>query len=295
MHGSREIVILDGVDGPEFDHAAHLHGEVIDVAFSPDGKRSVYLAQHGANLVAVVDGKEAYTVYSIPAGESGDGMVPLIDQPYVHNTGDKQAPHQFLISPSGAHIAVVSGEGNYMHMFLDGVKSPPYLKIDLTQVAFAADKLVYAALTADQKWHVVVNDKPGPAYDSLGPASPGDSLLQLSDDHQHYAFIGKNGGNGVVVVDGVPGTPRPNVAGNGLHNLVIASNGRVAYLGYTGTGPAGSNGPFKQPLFVGDQQVSPETSPFAGGYVVFSPDEKKSPMRGRCPAASRPSSTESKA
>jgi hypothetical protein len=271
-------VILDGVDGPEFDHAAHSGGEAIDVAFSRDGKRSAYLAQHGANLVAVVDGKEAYTVYAMSPGDTGDNMVPAIAPPYAHVTGDKQVPHQFLISPSGAHVAVMAEEGHSWYMFLDGVKSAPYLSIDRRQVAFVADRLVYCAQTTDTKWHMVVNDNPGPAYDFQGPASPSVTPLQVSEDGQHYAFIGRNSGNSVAAIDGVPGTPRPNVGSSGLHNLVIASNGRVAYLGYTA-------GLSKEALFVGDQQVSDQTSAFTvnpeanvpqrSDKVVFSPDGKK--------------------
>ena len=283
-HGSRDIVILDGIDGPEFDHAAHMHGEAIDVEFSPDGKRSAYLAQHGANLVAVVDGKEAYTVYALSPNDTGDNIVPTIDPAYVHVTGDQPVPHQFLISPSGAHVAVMAEEGPSWYMFLDGVKSPPYLSLDRREVAFVADKLVYAAQTTDQKWHMVVNDNPGPAYDAFGQVMPSDRHLQLSENDQHYAFIGRNGGNSVAVVDGVPGTPRPNVGSSGLHNLVIASNGRVAYLGYAGSGAHASE-PSREPLFVGNQEVSPETRPFAtispatrtqiGVKVVLSPDGKR--------------------
>ena len=272
MHGSREIVILDGVDGPDFDHAAHLNGvQAIDVVFSPDGKRSVYLAQHGDNLVAVVDGKEAYTVETVTATR-GAGL-PGIDQSHVHDTGDKLVQHQFLISQSGAHIVCVT-QDTLWHVFLDGAKSPDYREVDLRQVAFVGENLVYAALTGDQKWHMVVNHKPGPAYDSV-------TSLELSDDNQHYAFIGTNASNSVVVADGVPGTPRPG-GGLGIHGLVIASNGRVAYLGYTLNG---RGDPSSESLFVGDQQVSPETSPFTGTFktgversdvkVVFSPDGKK--------------------
>jgi hypothetical protein len=270
MHGSREIIVLDGVDGPEFDHAAPQH----DVVFSPDGKRSVYLAQHGDNLVAVVDGKEAYTVETV--APTHGGVVPGIDQSHVHDTGDKLVQHQFLISQSGAHIACVTVDvNNLSHVFLDGAKSQDYRTVDLAQVAFVGENLVYAAQTGDDKWHMFVNHKPGPAYDSV-------KSLELSDDNRHYAFIGgQNGGNSVVVADGVPGTPRPG-GGLGIHGLVIASNGRVAYLGYTLNG---RGDPSSESLFVGDQQVSPETSPITSTFktgaprsdvkVVFSPDGKK--------------------
>jgi len=213
--------------GSAQDLSNKLPGWISSVAFSPDGKRSVYLAQHSDNLVAVVDGKEAYTVETVTTGRSAEGLVQGIDQSPVHDIGEGRVQHQFLISQSGAHIACVTEDANNLsHVFLDGAKSQDYRTVDLGQVAFVGENLVYAAQTGDDKWHMFVNNRPGPAYDSV-------KSLELSDDNRHYAFIGgMNGGNSVVVADGVPGTPRPG-GGLGIHGLVIASNGRVAYLGYT--------------------------------------------------------------
>ncbi|HEV8195572.1 MAG TPA: hypothetical protein VGP87_02940 [Gemmatimonadales bacterium] len=265
MHGSREMVTIDGVDGPDFDKAADVaHGvDRDDIAFSPDGSHSGYIAQKGDALVAVLDGKEAFTV--VPTIKGG-GVAGL--DPYV--TGKS---HQVLFSPSGAHTAIATFQTGVSYMFLDGVKGPPCAEIDMRQLAFAGEKLVYAAKTADGRWHVLVDNKPGPAYDAV-------VNLVVSDNMLHYAFIGRTGTSSVVVADGVVGTPRPNVvAGSGLHNLVIASNGRVAYQGYAG------NGPYKEQLYLGNVEVSPETTPFAGPpavngmapvlYVVFSPDGSK--------------------
>jgi WD40 repeat protein len=222
----------------------------------------------------VVDGKEAYTVETVAATHAG--AVQVIDQSRIHDVGDKLVAHQFLISQSGAHIACVTVDANNLsHVFLDGAKSQDYRTVDLGQVAFVGENLVYAAQTGDDKWHMFVNNKPGPAYDSV-------KSLELSDDNRHYAFIGgMNGGNSVVVADGVPGTPRPG-GGLGIHGLVIASNGRVAYLGYTLNR---NHDPSSESLFVGDQQISPVTSPITSTFktgaarsdvkVVFSPDGKK--------------------
>jgi hypothetical protein len=110
----------------------------------------------------VVDGKEAFTVASVKT----EPTVPGIDQSYIHATGEgRLVPKQFLFSESGAHHAVVSREGNVSHLFLDGVKSPAYDDIDLKQVAFVGDRLIYAAATPDKRWHMVINSVAGPAYD----------------------------------------------------------------------------------------------------------------------------------
>ncbi len=290
MHGSRELIIIDGVDGPEFDHAAHTWGgEAIDFVFSANGKHSAYVAQSGNDLVEVRDGKTAFTVASFTPGTNlaSSSPVPKIDQTHVHSPGYQTSPgrHQCLISPSGAHVAVVahigipSGSGGF-YMFLDGVKSPEYNFIDVGQVAFVAEKLIYVAQTNDHKWHLVVNDKPGPAYDVV-------KNILVNDDDSHYAFLAAAGASGTGVgVDGVLGAPR-----GGIQNVVLASNGRVAYsfglLGSYGdphqAAPVagGANG-----LYVDHHQVGPGGVPFSrtdeagmrmglSALVLFSPDGKR--------------------
>jgi hypothetical protein len=291
MHGSRELIIVDGVDGPEFDHAPDgSGGQAIDFVFSSDGKHSAYVAQSGNDMVEVRDGKTAFTIASHPTGS-----VPQIDQSRIHNLDapTNSLVHQCLISPSGAHVVTVgmgwvplpsqkpglhpqSSPASY-YMFLDGVKSPPYRSIDMSKIAFVAEKLVYAAQTNDGKWHMVVNDKPGPAHDGV-------LALLVNDDNSHYAFIagdgGSNGGNQVVVADGVPGTPHRGA----IQNLVIASNGRVAYEAVVGGTPGSPNG--SDDLYVDDHDIGPNVHPFtvvdpsektngSQTFVLFSPDGKR--------------------
>jgi len=268
-HGSREVVFLDGVAGPDFDQAATFAGGLDrdDIAWSPDGTHSAYTGRLGAQLVAVVDGKVAFTIME----NSQTGATMGID-PYNNGMGNRS--RSFLFSPSGAHYVVVATEsGGVTHAFLDGVKGPLLGQIDPGQFGFAADKLIYAGQTPDTKWHVFTNTTPGPGYDQV-------TGLVFSSNRQHYAYIGRSGANSVVVTDGIAGTPKPNVVtSSGLHNLVIASNGRVGYQGYSGKGP------YTEQLYIGDQLVAPETVAFAGPparngiapviYLVFSPDGSK--------------------
>jgi len=283
MHGSRELVVIDGVDGPEFDRDTW-GGHAMDFVFSSDGMHSAYVAQIGDDLVEVRDGKVAFTITSVTPLPNHDptGTVLQIDQMHIHNPGYQVGGggHQCLISPSGAHVAVVAhagnaGESGGFYMFLDGVKSPAYNFIDVGQVAFVGGKLIYIAQTNDHKWHLVVNDKPGPAYDGL-------KNLLVNDDSSHYAFVAAAGGSEWgVAVDGVLGATRGYI-----QNMVIASNGRVAYLttahvnGATAT-PVGSSG-----LYVDDHNIGSPDRPFAltnksglqmglSAYVLFSPDGKR--------------------
>ncbi len=287
MHGSRELVIVDGVDGPEFDHAAHTWGgQALDFVFNSDGKHSAYVAQSGDEMVEVRDGKTAFTITSIKRLSNGvqEGIVLPIDQSRIHNPDAPTSSlvHQCVISPSGAHVAVVSTHSstseplNY-YLFLDGVRSQSYRSIDLSKIAFVAEKLVYVAQTNDGKFHVVVNDKLGPPHDGV-------LTLLVNQDNNHYAYIaadgGANGSNQVVVVDGIPGTPHRGA----IRNLTIASNGRVAYEAVVGGTPGSPNG--SDDLYVDGHSVGPVVHPFAvvdksgkgqilEAYVVFSPDGKR--------------------
>ncbi len=276
MHGSRALIVVDGVDGPEFDHAADgIHSLPIDLVFSSDGKHSAYVAQSGNDIVEVRDGKTAFTVTSITPGGNGNSVLP-IDQSRLHHPDAPTGSlvHRSLISPGGAHVAVVSLESGGYHMFLDGVKSPSYRSIDLSKIAFVAEKLVYAAQTNDGKWHVVVNDKLSPAHDGV-------LTLLVNDDNSHYAFIAADGGsNQIAVADGVPGTPHRGT----IQNMTIASNGRVAYEAVVGGTPGSPNG--SNDLYVDDHDIGPVALPFAvldpsektngsQAYVLFSPDGKQ--------------------
>jgi len=55
LRGSRQVVMLDGADGPRFDDIA---GGSSGLAFSPDGTRLAYIGRQGQELVVMVNDKE---------------------------------------------------------------------------------------------------------------------------------------------------------------------------------------------------------------------------------------------
>jgi hypothetical protein len=279
MHGSRELIVIDGVEGPEFDHAGHAYTVGgIDVVFTKDGKHSAYIGQSGDSLVAVVDGKPRATIEQI---QKGAGMGELQGMSIVLNyppTVSNQAPnsrHPILLSPSGSHYACIAFDLNQhaSHMVLDGVKGPDMMSIDQDQVAFVNEQLVYVGTTPDQKRHLVVNDKIGPEYTDV-------RYLRVTDDAKHYALAAQRSGEFMVVVDGKPGTPRHFLTW--MQDLVFSSNGRTAFMAAVPV-----NGPVEhteQVLFVDDREVSSDVRPFTAidrmgnplsAYVVFSPDGTK--------------------
>jgi len=292
MHGSREVIVVDGVDGPEFDHAAHAYTSGgIDVVFNKDGKHSAYIAQSGDSLVVVVDGKQQTIVEQLSTSVgTSPGTIPRINigynYPPYQGTEGAPDPHQVLLSPSGLHYACIApqpGGANKVNMVLDGSKGPDMMSIDENQVAFVNEQLVYAGITPDHNWHVAVNNKLGPEYGEL-------RSLRVTADAKHYAFTASTQAGRMVVIDGKPGTVR-QYGGNGIHELVLASNGRAAYVGDLFIGGQGHQNTV-QTLFVDDHEVSRDIQPFATidrvgnhvqRYAVFSPDGTKFAYAKRVP------------
>ena len=57
-HGSRQVIIYDGVTGPQFDQLFLEGGGGHPVVFSPDGEHWAYCGANGTTWVVMVDGKE---------------------------------------------------------------------------------------------------------------------------------------------------------------------------------------------------------------------------------------------
>ena len=139
--GSRQVVLLDGVEGPVFDEiplnfawSSH-RGSGPPMVFSPTGGRSAYVARRAGDFIAVVDGKEATTLMTA-ATQGGRSDVP--------------AGWGFKFNHDGSRLAYAAhaAAGAWV-MVVDGVPSPPYRAIDLKQVLLNGKRLVYVAQTAD--------------------------------------------------------------------------------------------------------------------------------------------------
>ena len=219
--GSRQVVLLDGVEGPVFDEIPTMVlGVPSAVQWSPTGGRSAYVGRRGGEFIVVIDGKEAGTLMTVET-QRGVG--------YAQSAGWK-----FWFSRDGARLAyaAVPGPGAWV-MVVDGVKSAPYRLIDFRQVAVQGKRLVYVAQTADQQWHAVVDGKQGPGYNGI-------SALQLTPDGAHYAHLAFPAGsqNQVAVVDGVV----EGQAWRGLADLEQAPDGRVAYVVAKTVAPGAAHG-----------------------------------------------------
>ena len=265
--GSREVVLLDGVEGPVFEEIPRnsVFGTP-EVQWSPTGGHSGYIGRRGGDYIAVVDGKEAVTLQT---AQSAQGMG------YTDLRG-----WRFWFSKDGAHIAYTARPTTTgWVMVLDGVKSPEYRAIDLNQTVLNGNRLIYVAQTADQKWHLVADGKPGLAYDMI-------SSLLVTPDGAHYAHLANLSGVGaqqaMAVVDGVA-SPRYY----GVADLELAPDGRAAYVAVTTQGNPGGHGGASGELMVGGLRVANTLTwngAKPGGYsaagyksqrVAWSPDGKR--------------------
>jgi hypothetical protein len=181
QRGSRSVVNYDGVDGPKFDEilthpflvwSPDVPGGAIGtgteaVAFSPDGKRYLYIAREAQDFVVMVDGKE---MFRTPASAA---IVPIAS---VRNGfwGEGKGPTG-AFTPDSKHVFFVlrlhlPGGGVADQLVWDGKKGPPTQQG--IQLAMSADGEHYAYVARNprdaKQWALIVDGKPAP-YHGLNP------------------------------------------------------------------------------------------------------------------------------
>jgi hypothetical protein len=222
--GSRQVVSIDGVDGPVFDEIPQfIFNTQSLIHFSPTGGRHAYVGRRGGDFIAVIDGKEAGTLFTSQTQQSVS---------YSSNQGWK-----FWFNSDGSRLAYASvapGGGGW-NMVVDGVKSATYRAIDFRQTVMSGKRFVYVAQTPDQLWHAVVDNMPGPGY-------AGVTSLTVTPDGAHYAYLASQsapsgGPTTAAVVDGVAGAFY-----FGIGDLELAPDGRVAYVATTKRGDGDRRG-----------------------------------------------------
>jgi WD40-like Beta Propeller Repeat len=233
MKGSRQVMVVDGVEGPLFDEVAG--GGIMFGGFPPQfdstGLHCAYVGRRGDQFIAVIDGKEV----GLGTWSGSSNVSPLGDKnPLFFNRDGSRI----------AYLSFVAGSPKTYWLNVNGRKSQGYAAIDTTQIRFAGKRLAYPAQTADGKWHVVVDGKLGPGYEKV-------RSLQWSADGSHYAYAANSDWkNAQVVVDGVAGKGYQPGGSNGIEALTFTADNRVVYA------PAGGI------LVVGGQEITHEAQPF---------------------------------
>jgi hypothetical protein len=138
--GSRQVVLLDGVEGPVFDEIPSMAFGVVQIAvqFSPTGGHSAYLGRRGGDLIAVVDGKEAGTVVTSQTGTVSGSM-----------------GWSFWFNRDGSHIAYAGHQGPTMVVIADGATSPGYREIDLTKMVLNGKRIAYVRWSTANRGRVM--------------------------------------------------------------------------------------------------------------------------------------------
>jgi Tol biopolymer transport system component len=175
--GTRSVVVLDGVEGPEFEELLGTTGRagqvVNSVIFSADGTRHAYFARVGNEYLLIVDGKELYRSELLPT-----------------RTNLSYSPLRF--SPAGKHIYFVDlkpgpdGNGR-AHLVMDGKPGPvsgnqamqPLFSPDESRWAYSAVKVGGRIGAGADQLFSVVDGKEVP-YLGFEPAFLADNRLLTS-------------------------------------------------------------------------------------------------------------------
>lgn len=196
--GRGVAIVVDGREGKQY------MGAEIDLTFSPDSRRYLYSAQVGSagKRVLVVDGKEG-----------------------VHYEGIIRNP---MFSPDSARIVYVvskGGDNGERFVVADGKEGKHYngrnVWLDYALFSPNSRRIAYP-VRLDNKWFVVLDDKEGSRYDSLGH-------IEFSPDSGHVAYVAQRGTKQFVVLDGQEGKQYDRVGAP----VFSPDSKTLAYAAYT--------------------------------------------------------------
>ena len=228
LRKGRWFLSLDRKEGPPFD-------EVGEIRFSPDGLSVAYLARRGAANLIVITGARNEELPDAAAGK------------------------EFGFSPDSRHFYYVAGGEEGQRLVLDGVSGPPFSRVnapifsaDSKRMAYQVqqegklsivldgetigqlyDGVSHPVFSPDSKRfayiaklgpssQVIVDNRVGPAFDSLGTQP-----LRFSPDSQHFAYVGRRGDDYTVQVDHLPGP-----AFRGVQSGTLSFSPDGAHLAY---------------------------------------------------------------
>ena len=131
--------------------------------FSPDGTRLAYIAREGSQRFVVLDGKPGAKHEAVYKGT-------------------------LTFSPDSGRLAYFAGKGGMAVAVLDDVEGSPHRDAMVSTLRFSPDgtKLAYAAQLESGKWAIVVNGKPGAAFDYIGSFTG----VSWSPDSRRLAYAG---------------------------------------------------------------------------------------------------------
>jgi hypothetical protein len=249
MKGSRNVVLIDGVEGPKFDQLvsggrtytsplnvslAIWPWKLSPITFSDDGAHCAYFGKVGDQYIAVLDGKEiARGPFGISVGQSGvlsfsprgehvfyieydthTGHRVMMDgkpEPWSH-----QAP-QVVFSPDGEHYAYVGTQA-------DAAKTR-WNVVDGRQVKYFGDNLQFTAashlvsvLNEDGLDTLVVDNKPVMRAAKIWPVWASSTGNQIA-----AVMLPRRGAPTLLTMNG---KPIPGTEGVMVKNVYFSPDGR---------------------------------------------------------------------
>ncbi len=218
LSGSREVLVVDGKASPEF--------KAVELPlFSPDSRHFGYQAERAdGKQVQIVDGKEgsefqkiswfqfspdgAHFAYS--ARRAAGKSVVIFDG----NEGPEFEDVQRLtFSPDGRSFAYEGkrAQGRWV-MVVNGKESREYALVGQPYFSPVGGRLAYGA-KSDSAYTVVLDNKPGPAFDALSSSAAYDSpnsgldtsTVTFSPNGERVAYVARRGEKRLIVVDGQEG------------------------------------------------------------------------------------------
>lgn len=232
VKGDKQFVVQDGSPGPSYDWVLP-----DSLAGTMNLSRLGFIIQNGNDIAAIVDGKVVgHGYYSIGAD-------------------------RIAFSEDGKHYAYKARRGGEAKgdsiVVRDGVEGKPYDAIQPVPI-FSPDgnHLLYIAGPAPMKACLVVDDKKGPVFDGISPAT-----AIFSPDSKRIAYAASTGGKVVAVIDGQAQTPHPLMR---IPPMFSPDSRHVVYV----------SGSQNQWSVVLDGVEGPNFESFTENSVVFSPDSR---------------------
>lgn len=144
-HGSRPVIIYDGVPGPMFDGFVDLRGGNHPIAFSPDGNHFAYCGLMSDHFSVILDGKEVGGGSAMSAGQFNCTL---------------------FFSPNSRHFFFTNrvGDGGdrlhppYVRFVVDGKTELKLGIFDDREIVFSPD---------GDRFAMVIQDPPGPNLQSI--------------------------------------------------------------------------------------------------------------------------------
>ncbi len=175
----------------------YLSPSILEIKFSPDGRRFAYVTKKGEKMVVVVDGTEEKQYDSIRTDS-------------------------LIFSPDNKRVAYAAKEGNKWLVVVDGVEEKRYDEISKEPIFSPDSKKVAYGTGAGNLQFVVVNGVEEKKFDRLG-----ESDFLFSQDSQRLAYSARKGNKWFVVVGGTEGKTYDNIVAG---SIAFDSPERLHYL-----------------------------------------------------------------